>query len=70
MVAFKGVEGREGMYLSGFLRNRILRSPTIFRVERLSSRLPAVDVDGGGDGGVDAASRGLGLRYKANIFPE
>ena len=34
---------------------------------------------GGGDGvanngvdgaGVDAASRGLGLRYKANIFPE
>ena len=38
------------------------------------SRVPRVGggVASGADGddGVDSASRGLGLRYKANIFPE
>ena len=46
-----------------------MRSPTSFQVRRVSR------VGGGGGDGVasvddDAASRGLGLRYKANIFPE
>ena len=51
----------------GFLQNWIFEIPYEFpsRVSR---------VGGGGDGVAsvdgDAASRGLGLRYKANIFPE
>ena len=73
MAAFKGVEGRKGRYVSPRVPAKSdfeVPDNLPSTVERPSSRLPAVDVDGGFDGGVDAASRGLGLRYKANIFPE
>ena len=72
MAAFEGVEGSEWR-LWFLLQNWILRSPPSFRVECLVSaaRRCGGGVASGADGddGVDSASRGLGLRYKANIFP-